>query len=40
VNAGETVVSAGQMKLRNGAGVVVNNSVEPPNQTHPTPPNE
>jgi membrane fusion protein, multidrug efflux system len=40
VQAGETVVTAGQLKLRNGAPVIVNNSVQPsdnPNPQVPTP---
>ena len=40
VAAGDVVVTAGQLKLRNGAGVVVNNSVMPTNDLGPTPPNE
>jgi membrane fusion protein, multidrug efflux system len=40
VQAGDVVVSAGQLKLRNGASVVVNNSVQPTDQPNPTPPNE
>ena len=35
VKAGEVVVSAGQLKLRNGSPVVVNNSVQPSNEAHP-----
>jgi membrane fusion protein (multidrug efflux system) len=38
--AGEAVVTGGQMKLRNGAAVVVNNSITPANDVKPTPPNE
>jgi membrane fusion protein (multidrug efflux system) len=34
---GDTVVSAGQIKLRSGAPVVVNNSLQPLNDPHPTP---
>jgi membrane fusion protein (multidrug efflux system) len=40
VKAGETVVTAGQLKLRNGAPVIVNNSVQPsdnPDPQVPTP---
>ena len=40
VQAGETVVTAGQLKLRNGSPVVVNNQVQPsdnPNPQVPTP---
>jgi membrane fusion protein, multidrug efflux system len=40
VNEGDIVVSAGQMKLRNGTAVVINNSVLPTDSSHPTPPNE
>jgi membrane fusion protein, multidrug efflux system len=40
VQAGDVVVSAGQLKLRNGASVVINNSVQPTDQANPTPPNE
>lgn len=37
---GDEVVSAGQMKLRNGTVVVVDNAVQPANDPNPTPPNE
>jgi membrane fusion protein, multidrug efflux system len=40
VNEGDVVVSAGQMKLRNGSPVIVNNSVLPANDRNPAPPNE
>lgn len=40
LKAGEVVVSAGQMKLRNGSPVVINNDVLPANNPNPTPPNE
>ena len=40
VNQGDVVVSAGQMKLRNGAAVIVNNKLLPTDDPHPTPPNE
>jgi membrane fusion protein (multidrug efflux system) len=40
IAAGEVIVTAGQMKLRNGSPVIVNNSVTPTNDAHPTPPNE
>jgi membrane fusion protein, multidrug efflux system len=40
VNEGDVVVSAGQIKLRNGSTVVVNNAVQPTDDIHPTPPNE
>jgi len=37
VEAGETVVSAGQLKLQNGAAITVNNAVVPKNDANPTP---
>ncbi|HWA44033.1 MAG TPA: efflux RND transporter periplasmic adaptor subunit [Hypericibacter adhaerens] len=37
VKEGETVVTAGQLKLRNGAAVAVNNSVTPSADANPTP---
>jgi membrane fusion protein (multidrug efflux system) len=37
VKAGDTVVSAGQLKLRNGSRLIVNNSVQPANDANPTP---
>lgn len=40
VAPGTEVVTAGQLKLRNGAPIVVNNTVTPPNDPNPTPPNE
>jgi membrane fusion protein (multidrug efflux system) len=40
VAAGDVVVSAGQMKLHNGTDVVVDNSVQPSSDMHPSPPNE
>ena len=40
VKEGEVVVSAGQMKLRNGSSVVINNSVQPTDEANPMPPNE
>jgi membrane fusion protein (multidrug efflux system) len=38
--AGDVVVTAGQMKLRNGSAVVVNNKIEPNSDASPVPPNE
>jgi membrane fusion protein (multidrug efflux system) len=35
VQAGETVVTAGQLKLRNGSAVIVNNSVQPSDNPNP-----
>jgi membrane fusion protein (multidrug efflux system) len=40
IKAGEIVVSAGQLKLRNGTEVTVNNAVLPTNNPNPNPPNE
>lgn len=40
IKPGDEVVSAGQIKLRNGSVVVVNNAVQPTDDAHPTPPNE
>ncbi|HEV2265062.1 MAG TPA: efflux RND transporter periplasmic adaptor subunit [Stellaceae bacterium] len=40
VDAGATVVTAGQMKLRNGSPVIVNNSVVPANSPNPRPQEE
>jgi membrane fusion protein (multidrug efflux system) len=37
---GDVVVSAGQMKLRNGTAIAINNTVQPTDQPKPTPPNE
>jgi membrane fusion protein (multidrug efflux system) len=40
IKPGETVVIAGQIKLRNGVPIAVNNDVLPANATDPHPPNE
>jgi membrane fusion protein, multidrug efflux system len=40
LKVGEIVVSAGQIKLRNGTEVTVNNEVMPNNNPNPNPPNE
>ena len=40
VKEGDVVVSAGQIKLRNGSTVIVNNAVQPTDDVNPTPPNE
>lgn len=37
---GDTVVTAGQIKLRSGASVVIDNRVQPPNEMAPEPPEE
>jgi membrane fusion protein (multidrug efflux system) len=40
IAAGDVVVTAGQLKLQNGATVVINNNVPVPNDPNPNPPNE
>ncbi len=40
IKAGEVVVTAGQMKLRNGTSVKVNNELTPTDAISPNPPNE
>jgi membrane fusion protein (multidrug efflux system) len=40
VKAGDQVVTFGQLKLKNGSIVLINNSVEPPFEANPNPPNE
>ena len=37
VKDGDTVVTAGQIKLRNGTPVLINNAVQPPNDPNPKP---
>ena len=37
---GETVVTSGQIKLRSGAAVVVNNDIRPSNEAAPRPKDE
>jgi membrane fusion protein (multidrug efflux system) len=37
LNPGDEVVSSGVFKLRNGGSVLVNNSVQPPNNPKPKP---
>ncbi|HET9764015.1 MAG TPA: efflux RND transporter periplasmic adaptor subunit [Casimicrobiaceae bacterium] len=37
IEAGDEVVTSGQLKLKNGAPVVINNSVQPLNNPNPTP---
>jgi len=39
VRAGEQIVTAGQLKLRNGSPVQVNNAIQPADNPAPTPPN-
>ena len=40
IKAGEIVVTAGQMKLRNGSAITINNLLTPTDQINPNPPNE
>jgi membrane fusion protein (multidrug efflux system) len=40
IKVGEVVVSAGQLKLRNGTEVTINNALLPTNNPNPNPPNE
>jgi membrane fusion protein (multidrug efflux system) len=40
ISQGDEVVTAGQLKLRNGVSVVVNNDVQVSNDANPNPPNE
>lgn len=40
IKDGDLVVTSGQMKLRNGSEVVINNTVQPFNNPSPTPSNE
>jgi membrane fusion protein (multidrug efflux system) len=37
VHEGETVVTSGQMKLRNGIAIEINNTVTPTNDADPRP---
>ncbi len=40
VKEGDTVVTAGQVKLHNGSPVIVNNDIQPSNEPHPEPKDE
>jgi len=40
VKDGEVVVTAGQIKLRNGSPIAVNNAIQPSNEPYPQPPDE
>jgi membrane fusion protein (multidrug efflux system) len=40
VAAGDQVITAGQLKLKNGTPVAINNSIQPANEANPNPPNE
>ena len=40
VSPGDEVVSAGQLKLKNGTPVTIDNSIQPSNDANPNPPNE
>jgi membrane fusion protein, multidrug efflux system len=37
INAGDEVVTSGQIKLKNGALIIVNNTVQPANSPNPHP---
>ena len=37
INAGDTIVTAGQIKLHNGSPIAVDNSIQPSNQANPQP---
>jgi len=40
VAEGDVIVTSGQLKLRNGAPIAINNAVVPADDAHPSPPNE
>lgn len=40
LKAGDTVVTSGQLKLKNGSRIAVNNKIAPSDKRHPTAPNE
>ncbi|MGB7598629.1 MAG: efflux RND transporter periplasmic adaptor subunit [Gallionella sp.] len=40
VKEGDTVVTAGQVKLHNGSPVIINNEIQPSNEPHPEPKDE
>ena len=40
IQLGDSVVTSGQLKLKNGAAVVIDNSLPPPNDPKPAPQNE
>jgi len=40
INEGDTVVTSGQLKLKNGSRVIINNQVQPSNEAVPRPPDE
>lgn len=40
INAGDVIVSSGQLKLKNGSHVIINNSIQPANNPAPDLPNE
>jgi membrane fusion protein (multidrug efflux system) len=37
IEAGQQVVTSGQLKLKNGTGVVIDNRVQPASDANPTP---
>jgi membrane fusion protein (multidrug efflux system) len=40
INENDTVVTSGQLKLKNGSRVIINNQVQPSNEAAPMPPDE
>jgi membrane fusion protein, multidrug efflux system len=40
IKEGDTVVTAGQVKLHNGSPVIINNDIQPSNEPHPEPKDE
>lgn len=40
IQEGDMIVTSGQVKLKNGSRVVINNSITPPNSPHPAAPDE
>jgi membrane fusion protein (multidrug efflux system) len=40
INENDTVVTSGQLKLKNGSRVIINNQVQPSNEAAPRPPDE
>jgi membrane fusion protein (multidrug efflux system) len=40
LHEGDVVVTAGQVKLRNGSTVIINNSIQPSNSATPTAAND
>jgi membrane fusion protein (multidrug efflux system) len=40
VKEGDTVITSGQLKLKNGTPIVINNTIQPSDSQHPSTPNE